>query len=562
MLGRAWGDKEALARAALATGIALALIPCALFALSSLYLLVGGRLGAFSAWAIIALTLAAVFWIARRESRAWTAPFAVLAVIAVALLAEHTILDTTYDGQEYHYDATRALADGWNPLREAFQPPANVRGHVPVLLWPQHYPQAAWLAAAVPIAAGIDIESAKLAPLMLAASLFFAAFGAALTWRLTRLEALALAALAAANPILIVQAFTRLNDGLLAASMALTALFAALWLRDGKRAYAGLAAGVLIFGLNLKFSALALMALLCAAIVISAWLFAGRTKALRALTLLAAAGVAGVFVFGAHPYVSNTFAHHHPFYPVMGEGAVDILTYNRPDGFNDISAPERLARSYFGPTSTSYDGGSGYKLPFTFQRLEIRAAGDGDTRLAGFGPLFSGAIILALALGAWIAARHRNRTSTIALSALLAITVLTLCLPEAWWARYVPHMWWIVGGVALIAMLSAAQAVRRSGWALAIILLLNAGFVAASSALQVVPRTLDARRQISEIAALNEPVCTYLGATHARLELLRAAHVDVRLYSEPLPQSCNPTLFVSAFRVADPRPNYCACPGR
>jgi hypothetical protein len=166
----------------------------------------------------------------------------------------------------------------------------------------------------------LDIEAAKLVPIFLAAALLLGVYGVAVGWGLDRIRAAAIATMAAANPVISAQLFSRMNDGQMAASFALMVLFIAVWLRDRPFVFALAAAAVAFYGLNLKFSAVPLFIILSILILaISAWLWSFAT-ALRASTALAVTGVVGVLLLGFHAYVTNTVDHYHPFYPVMGEG--------------------------------------------------------------------------------------------------------------------------------------------------------------------------------------------------------------------------------------------------
>ena len=551
---------------AIGAAVGLSLLPCGLFVVASVYLLSGGGLGPGSAWAILMPVAAGVLFLAYRTGGDWKSPATVVAVTLLAAAASHIVIDTSYDGQEYHYDATRALADGWNPYKEAYQPPAELRGYVPPSLWPRHYPQAAWLAAAVPIAAGIDMETAKLAPLLLMAAIFVGVFGAATTWRLDWKRSLGLALLTSANPVIIVQLFTRMNDGQLGACFILAALFTALWLRRPRASLALAACGAMAYGLNLKFSAIPIFMLLSVLITLVTFASQGRYAALKVSAGLFGVGIVSVLILGAHPYVTNTLRHSHPFYPIMGQGAVDIMT-SRPAVLSEKGTIQRLIESYFSVTSTAfswttmgYDDKPGLKLPFTFRPgEEFWASGVPDARLAGFGPLFSGAVLLAAGLGGWIAAGNATRPRYIALTAALGLAFVSLSMPEAWWARYVPQFWWAPAIVAAVAVLSEQFRVRILGWALVVIMLFNSAIVSTATMKFAGRRAQDVRRQVAEITGGKENICIFLGPTHARLELLHAVGVRTKLHSAPLSAECHPSPLASSYRINGEEPNYCTC---
>ncbi len=543
--------------ALIGASIGLTMLPAILFALASLLLLRGGRLDPVVSVVIATAAALAALWTTLRVG-GWRA----VALLALVFLASgglaHLIIDTSYDGQYYHYEAMRALADGWNPYREAYAPPESLRAVTPPrLAWAQHYPQAEWLASVVLWSAGLSLEAAKLLHVLWASALFLGVLGAAWSFGVTPIRAWTFAILAAGNPIIILQLFSRMNDGQLAAGMGLLVLFSVLWLRRREAVFAAAAFAAMAYALNLKFSAIPLLVMVCAGLVLAAWIAVGRLQAMRASAGLFAAGVVSIGLLGAHPYLTNTLSHHHPFYPVMGEGAIDIITNNRPNGFNEISPIERLARSYLGPTSSSFDDAPDYKLPFTILRSEVRAAGAVESRLGGFGPLFGGALLLALGLGVWLALMGAQ-WQRLAVGGLAGFTLLSLLMPEAWWARYVPQLWWAPASVAIIALYGAGARIRDIGWVLALALTLNVALVTASSALYVGERALAVHRQIDDLTDGEQPICAFLGVSRARLELLQAAGADVRLQSEPL-RTPDAEALASGWPLSTPAPNIGVC---
>jgi hypothetical protein len=355
-----------------------------------------------------------------------------------------------------------------------------------------------------------------------------------------------------------VQLFSRMNDGLLGACLALSAVFSVPWiLRSDRWAAVGVVCPLLL-ALNLKFSALPLAAGLCALICLFALALRGWRTALRAAQTLGLAGLAGVLVLGAQPYVTNMVRHGHPLFPVMGEVRIDIMN-NRPPPLEALSPPQRLAASYFGATSSGFWAPDTHlKPPFTLEKPELKAAGDYDTRLGGFGPFFSGALVLALILGAACGLQKaRPPTVTRLLAGAAGLIALGLAMPEAWWARYVPHVWWAVVLVAVAGTVSRPRALRLGGGLLAAVLLVNAGLAAASSAWSIGQRNLDVRRQIAEIGRQSGPVCLYLGDFHARAELLGGLKQKIRMQSA-LPTHCDPVPLAGA-STRHPV-GYCPCP--
>jgi hypothetical protein len=550
------------AEGALAVAFGLVALPGLSLVLTQLLLLAGGHLSPLTGRVILATVVAAALLLVRFSGGGrWAGPLLFAALTLAATAASALVIDTSFDGQQYHYDAINGLAHGWNPYLTADGPPLAVPDiRFP---WAGHYPMGAWLGSAVQVAAGLSPEAAKTPGLFLFAALFLAVFGVGLKWGLSGPASLAIAVAAAVNPVIVVQLFSRMNDGLLGACYALTLLFGAAWVRERQWRWAAAAALALVLGINLKFSGAVHLIAPCAMICVLALVQSGWRTAARAAAFLMTVAVASVLVFGAHPYVTNTLRMGHPFYPLMGAGAADIMTDNRPEAFNPMTPGERIVAAYLAPTSSAWaDGGwrepLRVKAPFTVDRSEIWVAGLYDNRLAGFGPLFSGALIIALG-GAALLLAHRpwGRPAAGLLALSVAVLATGLAMPEAWWARYVPQVWWAPALAAAAMLASPGRLARMAGWALAVVLLLDAGLVAASSARRLLPLNLEIRRELARVDAIAGPICVRARHGHARVELLRERKPELVLMTEPLPAACSPTPLAGVDAVGAA---YCPCP--
>ena len=543
---------------ALGVALGLATLLALPFGLGQALLLAGGHIAPLPAAIVLAAAISVSVLVAWRAGGTWVAPLAAAAIVLVATAGSALIIDTSHDGQEYHFDAVSALAQGWNPYEGAEPEPGRVKLAGPLPEWAGHYPQGAWIPSALQVTLGLSYEAAKSQPLIILAALFLAVLGAGRRLGLGKLKANLVAVLAAANPIILVQLFSRLNDGMLGACLALMATFAALWLLTPSRwAVLGVVAP-LILAVNLKFSGIPSAAGICALICAFALALRGWKPALRVAAILVAAGLVGVLVLGAHPYVTNVQRNGHPFYPLMGPGHADIMTGNRPEWFRHEPPIQRMAASYFGATTSGYAGDEHFKAPFTLERPEIRAAGQYDVRIGGFGPLFSGALVLALALGGACALQ---RPASVAATRLLAgaggVLALAVIMPEAWWARYVPQIWWVAVLVALACLVSRSKVQRTGGWILAAVLIANAGLVGASSARTSVERTLDVRRQLAQMRREPGMICLYPSFYHARLSLLGDISQKIRIRKEPL-KGCKVVPLAGTY--AEWKAGYCPCP--
>lgn len=521
----------------------LALIPISLFAFSSLLFLVGASLNFTLAWLVTAVSIVGIVAVARLAGASIRTLLLAAVFVIIAGVASHGVIDISYDGQQYHYDAIRALAAGWNPVRDPFQPATPMSGLVRFMLWPSHYPQAAWRVSATLIAAGFDAETAKLTSLLLAGALGFSIAGIVLRFGFTLAQALVVAVISVGNPVILAQLFTRMNDGMLCICIGLALIFATLWTMSRSTHAALVVIGAIAFATNLKFSAIPLFVMLSLLIVGVSLISIGWRRSLPIAGLLLMGGICGVFIFGAHPYLTNLIHDGHPFYPLMGNNSVDIMTVNRPPSFQDMLPIERNFAALFARTATGFSS-TDYELkwPFMVSMKEIQAIGRPDPRLSGFGPLFSGALLFALgAACVMLFNGTHNKMASYILGVAIAIGIISWIMPESWWARYSPQFWWFPVLIGLAALCYPQRLTRYSGLALMAILIVNVGLTLFSAARFDIGGSNAIHRQLAQVSNSHAgPLVIYLGEAHSRLPLFSAASGQPVKVTGELPTGCSP----------------------
>ncbi len=455
---------------------------------------------------------------ARRESRRESIAGGVALLIAAgawggAFLAAGTRRDVTWDGQTYHQEAVIELARGWNPLR-AYAAPATFTSHDFVT----NMAKGSWTVAAAIDRLGGGLERAKLQGLALGAAAFLAVLAALLA--LTSLSAGAAAAcalLAALNPVAVCQAFSFYVDGQVGALLtAFLALAGLLVLRGGLVPLLGMVAATIVLA-SVKLTGVP-YAVLAWAIAAAAALLAWDRRAGAALGLVGAAAVAlSVLGPGWNPYVTNTLHFGHPFYPVAGPRGQDIVRTSRPEAFAGMTRFGRLGRSIFAVSASRIESGWQLKVPFTLMGDEATKFHAPDVRLGGFGPFFSGALVLSIAA----VALARRRAAAVALLLAAAILATVLVTAEGWWARFAPQLW-LVPLVLALAPLSTPgrRGARWIGAAVLLALAVNVGVVGVSHFTRNDWEQRALERQLDRMRAAREPV---------RVELDRFEAVGVRL---------------------------------
>ena len=146
------------------------------------------------------------------------------------------------------------------------------------------------------------------------------------------------------------------------------------------------------------------------------------------------------------------------------------------------------------------------KVPFLVRLNDFKESASYDLRLSGFGFLFSEILVVAaLLLG--LTAYHFREEKKNLLRLMLVLLVLmasVFVIAEAWWARYVPQLWFI----PLVILIAAEQARRRHinylVTATYLLVVINSGGILALSSFNSFARTLRIDYQMRQFRGTDE----------------------------------------------------------
>lgn len=475
----------------------------------------------------------------------------VAAVLALAICMSLMLFDISIDGQWYHFQALSSLAEGWNPYYEPFAiAPSLVEvGYdtwpdIIYVIWPEHYPHAHWLVMALPVSAGLPMESGKFLQIALLGGAGLITFAALRHAGLSFLAGLFGALALMSNPVAIGQLYTKLNDGLLVTSLLAFGALCLLWLVHRQRRYLALAGLVICFAVGLKFTAIPYFVVACALALLAIWSVRGLRTCLEPAIFMAGAGLIGIFAIGFSPYVQNIIGFGHPFYPLMaGEGAetLDIISYVLPPGMGGRTG---LSAFFFSLFSETHSGWSPVapelKIPFMLHGREIYPSGASDVQLAGFGPFFSGALLLSGVLMALLLLRERqNKVILVCLGIATAVFVLTALFPQSWWARYVPQLWLVPAGIGVTGLLAQTRPARWLAWSILGVLVINSSLMAATNLARTYKHNQEVTAQMDRYAAISRDVVIDPDLSLARVRLLQDRGFIVRVEAPIAPESCS-----------------------
>jgi hypothetical protein len=405
-----------------------------------------------------------------------------LAVIAFSLFAllSSRIYDVSWDGQTYHAEGIEQLANGWNPF---FEPPRDGPAfrHGGVYAGPFHLSfssKGAWICAAALYKFSGSFEVGKAFHPVLILACFLVCFAALSTFRnIKPAAALILSLLLAFNPVSICQMFTYYVDGLLASLLGVGTGMLILIYRYPDRFKMAVLALVVILAVNVKLNGALYIAILAGGFGLF-YVLAKKARPFEFVAWLMAGGILGGAFVGFSPYITQftnkLITTGNPFYPYVGWAA--LVKPEAPEIFGGkTDRLNMLAISLFSKSEVVPKGFT-LKLPFTFSLDEFQAFAFPDVRMGGFGPLFSGSIVLSVAIIAVLFWQHRSRllsaTHLMVLMGLIFISALSI--PENWFARYVPQVWMLpVIATVLALLITRHWLLRRLAFALIALLFIN-----------------------------------------------------------------------------------------
>ncbi len=463
-------------------------------------------------WVVPAAFVVAVWlgdFLGRREGlrgrdRAWQAGW-VLGLTLLATGISAAFYDLSWDGQWYHQPAVYSMIQGWSPLAE---PAREFAEHNQ--LWIRHYAKGPWYIATAMATLTGQIETGKFQTWMTMGAAFAAVSAVCLEAGFRRARALAVGCVVALNPVVLSEFLSSLVDGLTVSYLAccMAALFSGLHRPRPLIVLAGAAATVGC--INAKFTGLILLCMLGAATGFY-WLLRRKVIPWRWAQWNLMAIVLGAVVFGYNPYVTNTIHWSNPFYPLAGSKAFPSLAEQGNDPIERDETPPnlqgrprfvRLSYAIFGrPGFSPYNGEPQARLmwPFGVHLQDLAVYRFHDVRIAGLGPLFSGGVVLALVLTAWLFLTP-NTPRLLLLFGYGAVIATLLISVHMWWARYSPQAWWLpILPAAAVFWKSTSRWQVLLAWTLLGLLLVNTLIVATVRVHWEVVSTRTLHRQLVDL---------------------------------------------------------------
>ena len=382
----------------------------------------------------------------------------ILCIIAIIFATQ--IYDFAWDSNWYHKSALGCLKLGWNPIYQSFEEfiqktDMSVGCLKSAKIWAEHYCKASWIVGANLYSLTNNIEIAKAVNLIMIFALFGISYHYFVSTRFKCWQALIITFLLIFNPITVSQVFTLYVDNLLMVNLfgIIVMLFAISdkkYKLDEWYKYFVLAM-LVIFCINIKFTGLAYGGIFCFLFFciwcIKAYLNVDfKTTFIKNIIFYIVTCSIAIFIVGASSYLTNFIEKGHPLYPLAGEEKIDIMSSNEPYIFKNMPTSQKLFISLFGETTNKLDYEFDKpKMLFSVSDEEVFYCGY-DARIGGFGPLFSGVLVISLLVVIIsLSVLYKRNKYWFAIFALVIATIflMLLLITESWWARYSPYLYLI-----------------------------------------------------------------------------------------------------------------------
>jgi len=429
------------------SGLLIIIFISLLFIFSSFLFLIGHSISKYVFYLSIIITIFSGCYISLKyfTGKVLLYTFIVLSVtILISFVLSLVFFDISYDGQGYHEEAIVQLANGWNPIyRELYS--KNSDENLNSFLWNNHYPKASEISQASLYKVTNLIESGKTINLLLIFASFFLVFSCLCNFKKIKMfGATLLSMVAVLNPVVVSQSLTFYVDGeLYSVLLCFLSVLYLFYLKQEKYLMIILVLMGIYF-MNIKFTAVAYFLILSTGFLVIVLLNRKYELFKKVLPIFAGSLLLSAFIFGYNPYVSNYVVHGNPFYPVKVSNRSNPWPYDKGDRpinirFNKMNRFNKILVSLFAKSTDERD--IQMKIPLMFNKNEILAFSYPDVRLGGFGPLFSGIVIINIVL--LCASLMNFRKNKELYIAILFILFSVFINPECWWARYVPQVWLI-----------------------------------------------------------------------------------------------------------------------
>lgn len=430
-------------------------------------------------------------------------------VFIVGIVSVGQLYDLTQDGNTYHKLIVGQLKNGWNPVYQDSKDFGKKEGNAFDVLednynqrWADHYAKVTEMIAANIYAVTGNIETGKAYTVIL----MYIVFGLVISYLINEKKknvilSIIIGLLLVVNPITLVQFNNFYVDAAVMLSIAII-IYGLITITDKNNninkfeKYLTLMSGIALC-INAKFTGVAFAAMFCFAFYVY-WLvmahkegkeeFISKLKEYSIFYVIAV--VISIGIIGYTSYIENFVRFGHPLYPLYGDPTVqNIPEKEQPKSLADNNNIEKFLISILCkgenvlPSYPVDQNQPQPKIPFSVSTDEIKNYTIPDIRIGGFGPWFSGIMILVgiatIYLLIKLARAKRWDVFVPYLLILGVMLILLIAVDGTYWARYVAYFY-LVPIMALTGLFFERKNKMQiiAGLIISLIMTINVGMIA------------------------------------------------------------------------------------
>ena len=432
-----------------------------------------------------------------------------LFLILISLLIASFFWDFSWDGQWYHQSAIYNISEGWNPLKEPIRK-FNKNNDLSIL----HFPKGSWYFAASTYSAFGVFEAGKALNFIVLFALALFSYDVLRKFNLNKFNSILVTLLLVFNPVIWSEIATYMVDQLLC--LYLTIYVLALFSLIKKYSFYHLLIGSMaVIGLvNVKFTG-GVFIFIFSSFGFLYILFKKRNLIVKYIKIHIVSAVLALLIFGFNPYVCNFTERGNPLYPILGseeypgrleQGFDGNEKHETPKNMQKKAFPIRFFYAHFGtPSNAPYHPQKDAELavPFVSTFTSWNAYRFHETRIAGFGPFFSGLLILSLIyLLYYIKVNRKVRLLVFCIYG--AIISSLLISKHFWWARFAPQIWFLLIVPLILGILSKKN--KKLNYSLIFATIINAVIVIYIHTSWEITNTLKFKKELSLIKKEDEKI--------------------------------------------------------
>lgn len=353
----------------------------------------------------------------------------ILIIFFLSFVFANLFIDTSFDGRCYHFTLENLFKLGFNPFYDDIEIFANENNIFYNLLFAKSYPNALELLRANFYLIFQNMESSKIVNFLFGFCGFFYSTYFFLN-KLSKLKSIILSICVLLCAVSICQINTKMADFLIY-YLFIFQLFSIILINKKINSKENI---FILISSSILSIATKYVGLFNTIIIFAIWFILKKKKCFFKTSLII---IFSSLILCAQPYITNTIKFKNPLYPSIGHNKLDFMTKQNPKEFKNKPYLYKFIRSMFSSTSDSRMNNPEtpklyYKVPFT-SHFDMPYGAE-DTRINGFGHLFSGIFIISIILSLIQIFKRKGRI------AIFAILLTTLLNPICWWARFVPQL--------------------------------------------------------------------------------------------------------------------------